>query len=180
MGRGGIAMVFALIFVFCASALFLSALGSVFSPKVALVFLEVGGAEYVHFPEELVDDVDPAVFVDGDAGGEHVAGGARDLAAVADEHQQAALSVEDLKVAEGGIGDVDVAFGIGGDALGARELAAFPAHAAEGQLEVAVPVEGLYAEIAAVGYIDRAVRRGGYLQGEVEVAFFPTAGADGL
>jgi len=129
----------------------------VLSSQVSLIFLDAGGAENIHLSEELVDNVDAAIFIDGDAGWQHVTARSRGLAAVADEHQQPALAVEDLEIAEGGIGNIDVTVRIRGNALGAGKLSAFPAHAAKGQLEVAVAIKGLNTEIAAVRDVDCTV-----------------------
>src|SRR5690606_28836110 len=100
------------------------------------------------------------------------------MAALADEHQQLSIGVEDLEISERGVDDVDVAVVVCGDAAGAGELAREAADRAEAGEEATVGVEGLNAEVAAVDDVQPPVLADRRLQRQVELAFLRAATAD--
>src|SRR3569623_539682 len=88
--------------------------------------------EDIQLAEVLIGEIDVAGLVDRDAGRQiKLAGAATDVAA-ADEHQHLPLRIEDLHVAEGGVGHVERAVGSGGGLHWQVEFAVAGAAAADG------------------------------------------------
>ena len=113
-----------------------------------------------------------------DAGRQQVLAGCGLVRAIADEQQELPAGFEDLEVAERGVGGVDTALAIHGDALRSGELSYLRTHAPEGPDELAGRLEHLHAEVPAVDHVQVAVRPERDVTRQVELARLGAARPD--